>query len=332
MSHNSISRRSITLLGLMLVVAVISGFFISNSNEEKQRIGEHEMVQSENPLWFLAPEEGDVTDVSRNGQILYLAKGADNEGMGGDAITGKDLVVKDIATGVKIVIARNIYGAKFSPDGTMVATYDIASEVKILDLTGKVIEKIGKHGAGPRFSHDGKYLAYYKLADEGEGQDLFEKSPYGLALFDLENKTEKILTRDNDDFEPLGFSLDMSILYFNSSREYQPIKNGVENHIVSLWMIELATGKTTRLTNIDEEEVYRNGPLPMVSSDALWSLDRKIIISETDGEIWRFELLDSGILKESKQIASGDSVGWEVQDESIKLKTAKEGWKVVSVK
>ena len=55
-----------------------------------------------------------------------------------------------------------------------------------------------------------------------------------------------VSTGGMDDFEPVGFSLDKTKLYFNSSRSSEQTPKA---HIASLWVIELKNGKTTRLTN-----------------------------------------------------------------------------------
>lgn len=341
MSYNSISRKNLTLLGLVLLVAVISGFFINYyTSDQSQSLNEKkEVMQGSSSSWFVSSEEGQITDVSRNSsQLLYLAdNGIDSGGVGGGGhMSGKDLVVKDVKTGEEKVIAKDVGDAKFSPDASEVVIVNSYKEVKILNIEdGKELVKIGKHGSSPIFSSDGKFIIYHKLADEGEGQGLYEQSPYGLVQYDIERQTERILTENKDDYEPVGFSLDMSKLFFNSARAYEPVVNGYENHVVSLWVIDMNTKEVTRLTNISEEAERRGELIPLVSQNALWTSDRMVIISETDGEVWKFVLDSDGMLDSARKIALGYSPNWALVDESINLMTKSDddsSWKVFNIK
>ena len=333
--QHTISKRLVGVVAL--VVMIVAGYYLLTNSPAPTADNQNKEASNELPLFALSAAEGRSVDVNLNaGQLLYLANNESvSDGIGGGGhMQGKDLVVKDVNTGEKKTIAKDVIEAKFSPDATKVVVANADDEVLLLDSNGTQLAKLGKHGSGPIFSNDGKFIAYHKLADEGEGQDLFEKSPYGLVLYDIEKRAEKILTKNKDDYEPLGFSADMTKLYFNSARAYDSEIEGYENHVASLWVLDMKTSDVTRLTNLDENEELQKGSDPRVTSGALWSTDRKTIISEADGEVWKFVLSDDGMLEGVSKLAQGTEISWNLIDQSINLLTTekqKSAWEVVDI-
>ena len=333
MPHSLISKKSFAPVALLLFAIIVGVFYYQNSNARK--VTEEEVVIKE-PKSFIPPDVGQVADINiANGNLLYLTTSPNSEpGMGGGHVAGHDLVVKDAISNEKKVIAKDVLEASFSNKGDFVVLSDSEYEIRIINLKGEVIDKIGKHGVNPVFSSDDSTVVYHRLANEGQGQDLFEKSPYGLVQYDIKEKNEKNLTDSKDDYEPLAFSTDMSKLYFNSGRAYDSKIEGYENHVVSLWVLDLKTNKVTRLTNLDEEKELANGGDPRVSGSALWSTDKKTIISEDDGEIWKFTLSDDGTLLDVSKMLDGTNVSWAIADKSINVLLADKQqpmWKVVSI-
>lgn len=248
------------------------------------------------------------------------------------------LVLADGNTGNTNVVARGIMTATLSPDGTQIAAWDENNEIHLMTIDGKGVARIGVHGSLPVFSHDGTYIAYNKLANEGEQFfDLSKDSPYGIAVYNLETGEEEIVTNDIDDFQPLGFSADMSKLYFNSGRAYETTPEGFNNHVASLWVVDLKTKEVTRLTNTDEEAVRRGDKTPIIHATALWSSDRKTVVSSLEAEsgVWQFTFSNEGELVNAKQIADGTSPRWVVPGESIAVRTKvgnRGEWKTINIK
>lgn len=334
--QNIFTSKRAFLFGLIIIasIVVILAFFTTffqNQNDNFVYV-ENEKIYSSSKV--VADNVSRIVDRNEaSSQILYLTKAA-VENVGGHP-QGSDLVVKDSVTGKEKVIAKKVVDAKFSPDGTRVVVQNEDHEVRLLTLNREEVARIGAHGSAPFFSHDGKYIAYHKLADQGTGFRLYEFSPYGLALYNPATGKEELITDNKDDFQPVGFSADMSKLYFNSGRKYDTSPEGFENHVASLWVVDLKTKAVTRLTNTDEEVVRQGTMVPTVNSMALWSSDRKTIISENDGKVWQFSLDEGGGLKGAKYLADGTSPNWLVPDQSIVVRTTVEGkgeWKTINIK
>ena len=170
------------------------------------------------------------------------------------------------------------------------------------------------------------------MSDSGSDLlELSEKSPYGIAVHNLATGREDVITGSSHDFQPVGFSKDMTKLYFNSTRPFENTKNEYENHVASLWVVDLSTKKVTRLTNLNEELVMKGVMVPTLDIRALWSSDKKTAISSTDIEsgIWKFEFNDDGTLLDAKKIASGTAPRWSELDNKIEIST-KIGGQVIS--
>lgn len=331
------------LLGLVVVAGAVTVLVL---------VGVFSQVQSEKFVYldgdkvYVSSISSDPVKIADNVQrifdnstgssnVLYLSSVAEKN-IGGQ-VHGSKLVVMDLATGNERVIAENVIEAKFSPDGTQIVVQNEDYEMWLFTATGKEVTRIGIHGSAPLFSHDGTYIAYHKLADEGEGFRLFEFSPYGIARYNLATGEEEFITDNKDDFQPAGFSADMSWLYFNSGRKYETSPGGFENHVASLWMVDLNTKEVKRLTNVSEEVVRQGIMVPTVDGAALWSSDRKTVISSVDAEsgVWQFVFNQEGGLVRSERIADGTSPRWLVSDKSIVVRTKVDGkgeWRTVNIK
>jgi len=224
-----------------------------------------------------------------------------------------------------LAFASDAISSSLSPDGRMAAIWTKGHEVVLADASGAVLQKIGIHGAAPIFSHDGNLVAYEKLADEspdGDDQSLFEMAQ-GIAVYDLRTGQERLVTDGGvDDFAPVGFSKDMNLLYFNSTRPYEW---SPWNHVASLWVVDLKSGKTQRLTNMDEDAVRRGNMVPTISPKAIWSSDRTVAITSYGPEkgVWKFVLSATGA--SASHIADGDSPQWVVQDQSFAVRVISNG-------
>ncbi|WKZ29372.1 MAG: hypothetical protein QY323_01420 [Patescibacteria group bacterium] len=223
-------------------------------------------------------------------------------------------------------LADDVITASQSPDGALEAVWTKNHEVLLVDPNGSVLQKIGVHGAAPIFSHDGRFVAYEKLADgsaDGAEQSLFEFA-LGIAVHDLQTGREYLVTNGgSDDFAPVGFSRDLSMLYFNSTRPYDDSSG---NRVASLWVVNLKTGETKRLTNVDEEAVRNGRMIPTISpTTALWSSDRVTVFTSYGHEtgVWKFALTDSSA--SATRIAEGDAPQWVVPDKSISVRTLVDG-------
>ncbi|MBI5913705.1 hypothetical protein HY839_04705 [Candidatus Azambacteria bacterium] len=331
------------LLGLVVIASVVTGLVLVGTFSQVQ--GE-KFVYLDGDKAYVSSISSDPVKVADNVQrildssngssrILYLSSVAEKN-IGGQ-VHGSKLIVMDPATGNERVIAENIVEAKFSPDGTRIVAQSGDYKIRLFTAIGKEITRIGMHGSAPLFSHDGAYIAYHKLADEGEGFRLFEFSPYGIVLYNLATGEEELITDNKDDFQPVGFSLDMSRLYFNSGRKYGTSPEGFENHVASLWMVDLTTKEIKRLTNMSEEVVRQGIMVPTVDGAALWSSDRKMVISSVDPEsgTWQFVFNQEGELARAERITDGTSPHWLVPDKNIVVRTKVDGkgeWKTVNIK
>lgn len=241
---------------------------------------------------------------------------------------GGELIIKSDTEDNQILIAKNILSADLSDDGLLIAAWNDDNQIKLFDSAGKELKRIGIHGASPIISQNNDYVAYNKLANIGyDLQEKLETSPYGIAVFNLETDKEEIVTTSSHDFQPVGFSKDMTKLYFNSTRAYESTKKGYSNHVASLWMVDIETKIVTRLTNVNEDLVKKGIMIPTVDVRAVWSADRKTAISSSDTEsgVWRFDFTDNGVLSSAKKIASGTSPRWSELDNKIKITTMVDG-------
>jgi len=214
---------------------------------------------------------------------------------------------------------------KPSPDGRMYAVWTKGHEIHLTDPAGKVLRKVGGHGAEPIFSHDGRFVAYEKLSDsspDGVEQTLFELA-VGLAIFDIQNGKETIVTNGGvDDFAPIGFSKDFRFLYFNSTRPYAESPG---NHVASVWAVNLMDGAETRMTNTSEMLVRQGITVPIVSSKAIWSSDRSTAFSSHGSEtgIWKFSFHEDSVW--ASRVADGSNPVWAEQDKSIDVTSILDG-------
>jgi len=221
--------------------------------------------------------------------------------------------------------ASDVISSSPSPDGRMTASWTKKHEVVLTDASGATLQKIGIHGAAPLFSHDGSLIAYEKLADEspdGDDQSLFELAQ-GIAVYDLRTGQERLVTNGgSDDFAPVGFSKDLSLLYFNSTRPYE---ESPWNHVASIWVVDLKSGRTQRLTNLSEDAVMRGDMIPTISPKAIWSSDRTVAITSYGPEkgVWKFVLTANEI--SAFRIADGDSPEWAVQDRTFVTRVVSNG-------
>lgn len=245
---------------------------------------------------------------------------------------GGELILKSDREDQQTVIAQDILSADLSDDGLLIAIWNSDNKIKLYDSMGKEMKVIGTHGASPIISQDKNYIAYNKLSDKGSDLlELSEKSPYGIAVHNLATGREDVVTTSNHDFQPVGFSKDMTKLYFNSTRAFESTDSESGNHVASLWVVDLSTKKVTRLTNLNEELVMKGVMVPTLDVRALWSSDKKTAISSTDTEsgIWKFEFNDDGTLLDAKKIASGTAPRWSELDNKIEIST-KIGGQVIS--
>lgn len=338
--QNIITSKRLFLFGLIAIASIILALFVLFFRAKDRTFA---YVEGEK-LYISSPASAPVeiaASVDRildeeSGKVLYLSR-ITEENVGGEA-HGTNLIVADPVTGSGKVIAERIVDAKFSPDGMQIVVQDEDHKVRILALDGKEIAQIGVHGSAPIFSHDGNYVAYHKLADQGEGFRLFEFSPYGIALYNLSTGKEELITDNKDDFQPVGFSADMSRVYFNSGRKYDTSPKGFENHVASLWVVDIKSKQATRLTNVSEEVVRQGMMVPTVDSMALWSSDRTTVISssnDAESGVWQFDFNTEGGLARAERIAEGTSPRWLVPDKSIVVRTKVDGlgeWKTTNIK
>ncbi|MEX0931131.1 MAG: hypothetical protein WDZ88_00090 [Candidatus Paceibacterota bacterium] len=340
--QNIFSSKKIFILGLITVigiafVATLSGVFVQAQA--------HKFVFIEGGKAYLSSDLS-ASKIADNVEGMlaynptlekYLYRIAQNGGDGHNHDSGS-LVLADSNTGKTHVITTDVMTAALSPDGTQIAVWNGDNEIYLMTADGNEIARIGVHGALPVFSHDGTYVAYNKLAEEGDRFfDLSEESPYGIAIYNLKTGEEEIITENVHDFQPLGFSADMSKLYFNSGRAYETTPEGFSNHVASLWVVDLKTKEVARLTNTDEEAVRRGDKAPIIHATALWSSDRKTVISSLEAEsgVWQFSFSDDGKLVDAKQITDGTSPRWVVPGESIAVRTKvgnRNEWKTINIK
>lgn len=342
MKNLSLSKSTIVLLLIavvsMTLIAVLSGTFV------RAEVQLEKFLYIENGNAYISSVASAPAKVSENvegildynaaaGKYLYRVADPENGYMHG----GGTLVLAN-STGNTKVITENIMTAALSPDGTRIVVWNEDNEIHLMTVEGNNITQIGVHGALPVFSHDGTYVAYNKLADQGDRFfDLHKNSPYGIALYNLKTGEEKVVTDNIHDFQPLGFSADMSNLYFNSGREYDTSPEGFSNHVASLWVVDLETEVVTRLTNMDEKAVRGGAKFPIVHATALWSSDRKTLISSLGAEsgVWKFTFNSEGGLISANRLANGTSPRWIVPEKRIAVRTNIDGeseWRAINIK
>ncbi|MHB8860721.1 MAG: TolB-like translocation protein [Minisyncoccota bacterium] len=280
-----------------------------------------------------------LVGASVSGDTLYLAARPADESMRGGTgnIPGTDLTILDPKTGQNRVIAKNIWTAHLSPDGSRIVAADSDNKVHLFDLQGNEKARIGNNGSNPIFSSDGKYVVYQKLADTG--RDFFDLSSNakGLALYDISTEQERMLTNNSGDNSPIGFSANGKYFYFTAGRPYESSVFGITNIVYSLYSLDMNTGIVRRLTNVDERQATVGGPiLSFISQDALWTADRlKAIADEGHGNIQEFIFDGKGGLVSVEHIADGDSPRWVEQDKTFAVRVTTNGnehWQVMNVK
>jgi hypothetical protein len=268
-------------------------------------------------------------------RVLYLT----NSDKGStDAGTGDDLFLLNTDNQIAHLIARNVVSAVLSPDAAKVAFWNKEHKVRIVTSDNMPLREIEGHAAAPIFSHDGNLVAYQKLADyspDGDPHGLFE-SAKGIAIYDLRTGEDRLVTTGGmDDFEPVGFSLDKTKLYFNSTR---PSEKSPQAHVASLWVVDLRSGKTTRLTNIKQVDGHSSDELtPIISQSAIWSSDHKTVISSNSSKegVWIFNFSENGGLTSAIQMGDGDSPQWVVPDKRVVFRAATDGkntWRQVNLR
>jgi Tol biopolymer transport system component len=267
--------------------------------------------------------------------VLYLT----NSDKGStDATPGGDLFLLKTDSQITYAVAQNVVSAVLSADAANVAFWNTEHKVRIVTSDNMPLREIEGHAAAPIFSHDGNLVAYQKLADyspDGDPHGLFE-SAKGIAIYDLRTGRDRLVTTGGmDDFEPVGFSLDKTKLYFNSTR---PSEKSPQAHVASLWVVDLRNGKTTRLTNIKQADGHSSDELtPIVSQSAIWSSDHKTVISSNNSKegVWIFNLSENGGLTSAVQMGDGDSPQWVVPDKSVVFRTLTDGkntWRQVNLR
>jgi Tol biopolymer transport system component len=254
-------------------------------------------------------------------------------------IHGKgELWLLDEAGTARKVSSEEPIDASLSPDGTQIAfVSDLAKKVKILTRDGALIRTLpGRSWGTIVWSHDGKRVAYTKLASPPceEGRDIINSDlcKVGIALFDLESGTEAILTEDGNDYGPTAFSPDDSKLYISSGRPYV---EWPEAHVVSDWMVDLATKQAKRLTNHFRGFEAQMDYVPTLNkADTLWSSDGSVAFSSrafSEGT-WMFSFSPAGEIEDAKHIADGDSPRWLVRDSTAithVIRNGKSAWQPV---
>jgi Tol biopolymer transport system component len=261
--------------------------------------------------------------------LLYLTAPSSNNT---DADAGSDLVLVNTENWVLQPIANNVLTANLSPDGTKIAIWTKDYEVHILAANGAHLQKIGVHGAAPLFSRDGKLLVYEKLANDSSDNDLqglFEFAE-GIVIYDLQSGQERVVTSGGpDDFAPVGFSPDMSKLYFNSTR---PSTNDLRAHLASLWVVDLHTGHVKQLTNIGSDNTEEH--VPIINENAIWTSDYTTVISSNGPQegVWKFVFSKDGNSLSAIHIADGYSPQWIVPGKSIAIRTSVGQWEKLNLK
>lgn len=231
-------------------------------------------------------------------------------------------------------INTSVIRAKLSPSEDSIVIWNEDNLIYITDLNGSVLHTIG-HGTSPIFSHTGNLIAYQKLAEISEvpdGHDLFEDA-LGIAIYDIKSKTDRLITFDSEDFSPVGFSHDENKLFFNSTRPYD---DEPQNHVASVWITDIQSSKTERLTNTGSGLIRNRIHTPIISEDAIWSTDRKTVISSTGMEsgVWKFSFSENMRLVTTSHVSDGDSPIWIEQDKTIASKIFTAGktfWKKHSI-
>jgi len=272
-----------------------------------------------------------------SGTYLYLTLPSKR---GTESVKGNKLILLDNISDEKNIITENVLSADLSAETDKIVVWDSNHKIKIFNKEGKFLSQVDDNGASPIFSHNGRYIAYQKLAATSSSKNLHsltKNSPYGIAIYDTKTEQEKVLTQNNNDFSPVGFSKDMRKLYFNSGRSYESSSPGVENHVASLWSVDLDSKEVERLTNNSKKKEKEGKHTPIISEDAIWSSDRKIVISSNNKKegVWKFSFNEDGELIKSAQISEGTSPRWLVKDEKIAVRAQINGerrWKTLNIK
>lgn len=288
---------------------------------------------------LIASGVGQFVGSATSGAALYLAARPADEAMrgGGDRMMGTDLTILDPKTGQSRVIAKDIWVAHLSPDGSSIVAADSDNKVHLFDLQGNEKARIGNNGSNPVFSTDGKYVIYQKLADTG--RDFFDlwTNAKGLALYDIGTGKERMLTDNSGDDFPIGFSAGGEYLYFTAGRPYIPSIFGITNIVYGLYSLNMSTGEVRRLTNTDESQATIHGPvMSFISQDALWTANRLKAISGIGNQgTYEYVFDGKGGLTSVEHIADGDSPRWVEQDKSFAVRVSTNGaehWQVMNVK
>jgi WD40 repeat protein len=227
---------------------------------------------------------------------------------------GGTLTAVNTKTWESRIIAHDVIRAKLAPTTNAIVAWFKGNTIELLDTDGEFLLNIADNATAPIFSHDGRLLAYQKLAVAytDDEQDSFEYAQ-GLAIYDLKRNTEVLVTDHPEDFAPIGFSPDMRVLFFNSTRAYE---DDPVSHVASVWAVSIASGAITRLTNRSSVDARRGIHVPIVDENAIWTSDRRTAISATDSEsgVWRHTFNIRGDAVMSERLADGNSPIWVERD------------------
>jgi tricorn protease-like protein len=318
MIHNHV-----VLTILVVIFSLTSGItmasdlsFVQNGRLYKSQVGQGKNTQ----LNVLADR---IVDENKQHQQLLVLENAIT---GGDKHIGGKLKLINTNKWSSKEVARGVLNARLSPKGNEMVVWNDEDVVTVENLDGDLLQTIGIHCAAPIYSHTGNLIAYMKLADLSDDeshQDLYEHAQ-GIAVYDLKSNIERLVTFDPEDFAPVGFSEDENKLFFNSTRAYA---EDPENHIASLWMVDLISGQVERLTNLSISEIEKGNHTPILNDGAVWSSDRLTAFSATDPEdgTWRYQFTKNGKLVSAIHFLDGDSPRWIEQDRVLANKVLMDG-------
>ncbi len=168
-------------------------------------------------------------------------------------------------------------------------SYDITNKISTL-----VMDKVGR----PAVSFDDSKIAYVKLNTDWQVGEYFENA-LGIAIFDLNSKTETQITDKWDDFAP-QWTPNNNKITFASTNEYG---------IVSQFIIDIDSKKRKQLNNIGEKFVT-DKTISYINGNSQWSTDGKSNVSTSDNEIWLYSFSEDYESVSSKRIAFGKAPKW----------------------
>jgi Tol biopolymer transport system component len=257
------------------------------------------------------------------GMQLFIAWSENDHGKGELVLMNDDGTKKVIKTLINPIKTD----ASLSPDGKYIA-FASGYEYRgyIIDMDGAVVQELPEY----MFSYivwnnAGTGVAYTKVSTtscgkNGETNDIMD-SEYcvdGLAFFDLESGEETLLTDSGEDYGVVNFSPDDTELYFQSTRAYD---DNTIDHVNSVWVIDIATKETERLTNREYSDSVAYEP-GLNKKDVLWSVENTVY-TVYEGKVWKFDF--SPTLKAPEFIMEGDTLRWGDERNSIVAHTHRDG-------